>query len=97
MAKIAPLETIVLQLSDIEIAWLAGLLEGEGSFGIDDRSATRYEDSTAPAVPRLELSMVDEDVIAKVARLLRKNYFKPETTTVKQKLVYKGLFKAVQP
>ena len=38
----APLETIDLQLSNIEIAWLAGLLEGEGSFGIDDRSATRY-------------------------------------------------------
>ena len=33
--------------------------------------------------------MVDEDLIAKVPRLLRKNYFMPKRKTVKQKLVYK--------
>lgn len=29
-----------LNLSDIDIAWLSGLLEGEGSFGIDERAQT---------------------------------------------------------
>ena len=33
---------MTLALSEIEIAWLAGLLEGEGNFGLDARSAKRY-------------------------------------------------------
>ena len=42
------------EMSDVEIAWVAGVLEGEGWFGI-----TRYG-------PRLQLKMTDLDVIETV-------------------------------
>ena len=51
-------------MTDIEIAWLAGLLEGEGSFG-------NYSKKTMVDL-RLQLSMSDRDVIAKAAKLLGK-------------------------
>lgn len=47
--------------TDAEIHWLAGLLEGEGSFFAGSPSA--------PNLPVLQVSMVDEDVIARVAAL----------------------------
>jgi hypothetical protein len=56
-----------------DLYWLAGLLEGEGSFqvGYDNRqglgrSPRRY--------PRLQLRMTDEDVIARAAALLGCSY-----------------------
>ena len=45
---------MTLSLTEIEIAWLAGLIEGEGNFGLDARSATRCKVSTAPASPYTE-------------------------------------------
>jgi hypothetical protein len=42
-----------------ELNWLAGLLEGEGSFLVGPPSAPRY--------PVLALQMTDEDVVARVA------------------------------
>lgn len=42
--------------------WLAGLLEGEGSFLKGPPSAPRY--------PVLSLQMTDEDVVARVAAML---------------------------
>ena len=88
MKKIPPIAATDLYLNDVEIAWLAGLFEGEGTFGIDERSVTRYESSTSPAVPIFSISMTDEDVIAKVARMLRKDYFSPKRKTVTEKQVY---------
>ena len=35
-------------MTEIEIAWFAGIIEGEGSFGLDKRSAGKYKVSTAP-------------------------------------------------
>ena len=77
-----------LKLSSTEIAWIAGLLEGEGSFGLDDRAKTRYKVSTAPASPFIKISMVDEDVISKLAKMVNKSYFSPSRKTVKNKIVY---------
>jgi hypothetical protein len=45
-------------MSPLEIAWLAGILEGEGSFGFYNRS------------PRIWIGMADEDIIDRVRRLL---------------------------
>jgi hypothetical protein len=53
--------------SDVEIAWMAGLLEGEGSFGLDKRSKQRYEKSTSPPGAYVKIFMTDEDVIEKMA------------------------------
>jgi len=52
-------------LSEIDIAWLAGLLEGEGSFLLDNRSAKRFKVSTSPPFPFIKIQMTDEDVIKK--------------------------------
>src|SRR6266851_166503 len=54
-------------MTEIELAWLAGLLEGEGSFGFgvikrpDRQSDTSYI--------RVRLSMTDHDVIQRAANL----------------------------
>ncbi len=77
-----------LNLSEIEIAWLAGLLEGEGSFTLDKRPQKRYKNSTAPPAPYIKIAMVDEDIISKVAFLLNKNYFSPSRLTKNKKKVY---------
>lgn len=45
--------------TEVELAWLAGLLEGEGCFGL--HTGNRVV---------VELSMVDEDVVRKAARIM---------------------------
>ncbi len=44
-------------MSDLELAWLAGLLEGEGCFSLHRRS------------PEIRLQMTDRDVVERVALL----------------------------
>lgn len=70
-----------LELSDVQIAWIAGLLEGEGTFNIDSRSQTRFKDSTAPPSPTLKLSMTDQDVVDKFAVMVKKNPFRSRALT----------------
>lgn len=41
----------ILNLSEVEIAWLAGLFEGEAYFNLDKRPQKRYINSTAPPAP----------------------------------------------
>jgi hypothetical protein len=48
-------------VTEMELYWLAGLLEGEGSFMLPPPSD--------PGRPRMSLQMTDEDVVAKVAAL----------------------------
>lgn len=77
-----------IHLSETDIAWIAGLLEGEGSFGLDARSSKRYRVSTAPPMPYIRISMTDEDIIAKCSSLLHKSYFSPKRLTSAGKQVY---------
>jgi hypothetical protein len=51
-----------------EIAWAAGLFEGEGSFitGIDRRGALRYP----RRYPRVVIAMTDRDVIERFGRIM---------------------------
>lgn len=53
-------------MSDQEFYWLAGLLEGEGSFSPGPPSA--------PNSLRITLTMTDADVVARVAALWRVSY-----------------------
>lgn len=78
----------MLNLTETDIAWIAGLLEGEGYFGIDNRSKGRYEISNTPPAPFIKVSMVDEDIIQRLSKLLDKSYFSPSRKTVKGKQVY---------
>ena len=77
-----------LQLSETEIAWLAGLLEGEGSFTIDSRAKKRYNNSTSPPSCTLRVSMTDKDVIAKVAKMFKKDLFQATRKTTGGKPEY---------
>jgi hypothetical protein len=79
---------MTLSLSDTEIAWMAGLLEGEGSFGLDSRKKNKYKISTSPPSPYLKISMVDEDVIQKLATLLKKKPFQERRLTRTGKAVF---------
>lgn len=49
-------------MTDLDLAWLAGLLEGEGSFqrGVPSK----------PTQPRVMLNMTDEDVVTRAARVM---------------------------
>ena len=78
----------MLNIPEPQIAWIAGLLEGEGSFGIDRRSEKRYKNSKAPPSPFIKIAMVDEDVIAHLSRLLDKPYYVPNRLTVTGKKVF---------
>ena len=46
-----------------EIAWLAGLVDGEGSFGKQSRRAAPYN-------PAITLTMTDVDVVERAARIM---------------------------
>jgi hypothetical protein len=49
-----------------DLYWLAGILEGEGSFMKGPPSS--------PRLPIIQMSMTDEDIVAKVANLFGVNY-----------------------
>lgn len=53
---------VMAGVQETDLHWLAGLLEGEGSFMAGPPSN--------PRSPRLVVSMTDEDVIARAARLI---------------------------
>lgn len=48
-------------MTKTELSWLAGLLEGEGCFGIGKSHGMR---------PRIDLHMSDEDVVARACKLM---------------------------
>src|SRR5713226_1960689 len=56
--------------TDIEIAWLAGLLEGEGCFMIQHHAS-----------PSIQLAMTDLDVMIKAARIMEMNINRIYTKT----------------
>lgn len=62
-------------MTEIETAWLAGILEGEGCF---------YFKRT----PMVKLSMTDEDVVERAAKLVGKQCRKANRPTVSGKSVY---------
>lgn len=49
-------------ITDREIGWLAGILEGEGYFGFNGSGRT----------PSIQVSMTDEDVILRLANLFER-------------------------
>jgi hypothetical protein len=50
------------EISQLDLHWLAGLLEGEGAF--------QRPPPTKPATPRVSVEMTDPDVLERVARIL---------------------------
>jgi hypothetical protein len=54
-------EEIKLSLTETEVAWLAGLLEGEGCFYFNPRK--KNPDT------KIQLSMTDKDIVERVAKM----------------------------
>lgn len=54
-----------MEISDYELAWLAGLLEGEGSFMLD----RNHQAGRVHRYPKIVVGMTDRDVIEHAARL----------------------------
>ncbi len=56
-------------MTDLEIAWLAGLLEGEGCFRVND-SPARKKSGRRPSLT-VKLKMSDEDIVTRAADLMK--------------------------
>ena len=57
-------------LTPIEVAWLAGLLEGEGCFTTRGNKTTRWANGDPKLYPRIVVAMTDRDVVARAAELM---------------------------
>lgn len=69
-------------MSDIDAAWLAGLLEGEGYFQI---TKPRHHH---PSQVVIRLSMTDRDVVEKAAKLLNNVPINEKAKTTERKTIY---------
>lgn len=69
-----------VDLTEAELAWLAGLLEGEGSFCKAMPSS--------PGQPVLQVVMTDEDVIAKAATMIGSRYYVSQPKNPAHKTCY---------
>lgn len=58
------------ELKPTEVAWLAGLLEGEGSFTTRSNGTTLNAAGEPKRYPRIVLAMTDVDVVSKAARMM---------------------------
>ena len=58
-------------MTELDIAWLAGLLEGEGCFRINTR---KRDNGTINYYPQLILKMTDEDIIKRAGELMQASY-----------------------
>jgi hypothetical protein len=82
------MENSIPELTEIEIAWLAGLFEGEGSFTLDKRKKNLSIDSPPPS-PVFVISMTDLDVMEKVGQLLNQNVLELKRLTTTGLKVYR--------
>ncbi len=55
--------------NDLDIAWTAGLFEGEGCFTISTCGKSGYKQ------PRLKLSMVDRDVVKRFGDIVKLGHY----------------------
>jgi hypothetical protein len=69
-------------MTDIDAAWLAGLLEGEGYFQI---TKPRHHHPTQIVI---RLSMTDKDVVEKAAKLLNNVPINEKAKTTERKTIY---------
>jgi hypothetical protein len=69
-------------MADIDAAWLAGLLEGEGYFQI---TKPRHHHPTQIVI---RLSMTDKDVVEKAAKLLNNVPINEKAKTTERKTIY---------
>jgi hypothetical protein len=71
-----PLARPLPEISELDLAWLAGLLEGEGWFGRVKRAGTRYG-RFYYRIPIVQVAMNDEDVVRRIGELTNANVLGP--------------------
>lgn len=69
------------KINTLELAWLAGLLEGEGCFGMATKK-DKYK------YPFIQIKMTDYDVIIRVAQLFNKDKVTSARTLPSGKIAY---------
>jgi hypothetical protein len=78
-------------LTDLEIAWIAGLLEGEGSFGIARRVVkNKVLPDRLSLQPVARIGMTDRDVIERFARLVGVAFNQQHTRRGARKPLYQA-------
>jgi hypothetical protein len=75
-------------LTALETAWLAGLLEGEGSFIVTSKKRERAYGTWQQITVRIQIAMIDRDVIGKVAALLGTGVWKKAPSDPKYQMQY---------
>ena len=73
---------------DNDIYWLAGIMEGEGSFCCPPPSQ--------PNSPIMQVQMKDEDVIARVSRFWGARYFSCRPRKIHHSITYKTVLRGVE-
>lgn len=68
---------------NLDLYWLAGLMEGEGSFGL--HHPKREKEKGYPAAPKLQLKMTDEDVMQKAANIFDVKLYGPYSNSGNRK------------
>ncbi len=70
----------MIEIGTEDLHWLAGLMEGEGSFmrGVP----------SAPNTPKMVVNMTDEDVIVRIAKMWKSGVWKLKRRTPRHKQAY---------
>ena len=64
-------------MTKTEIAWLAGIIEGEGYIGIHRTSARAGRPGYVYETACIEIAMNDKDIVKRIARIFNKNLLGP--------------------
>lgn len=71
-----------IEINELDLAWLAGLLEGEGCFTVHKNCKQRQGFVSVSHVARLKIETTDEDVVRCVASLIGGNFSGPRKQSV---------------
>ena len=75
-----------------DIRWLAGLLEGEGSFCWAKHESYKTKNNPKGRYATVQVCSTDRDVIAEAARLMRTNVMGPYSYPQRKKASYKPVY-----
>ena len=68
--------------TQIDLNWLSGLMEGEGSFTL--HHPKREKDKGYPGAPKIQLKMTDEDVMQRAASIFDCKVYGPYTNKARK-------------
>ena len=80
------------QVEQTKLAWLAGMLQSEGYFYLDQRIRSTSNDPTytpPPPVPMIKIEMVEEDGMQTIGDLVEQNVVKQKRQTTAGNAVYR--------